>query len=393
MSPKILVIDENPAASQLAENVLAQTFSSCDVLFAQTAEEGLGRFHVAQPDLILLNEKLSDMDGETVCYRLLNDPSTAGVPVVVMSTNGHAQVFQNKYRNVVKTLSKPVTAEALKSTITGQLALAPQAAPPHSAILFRDPSKVLYSGHSGFFSLRQALQMAYTDGLTGVFHVFINRSPVDLYISKGRFLFATTRNPLLYMQDSPAILANTNLGTLLESQTHQAATGCPLFLYLAAKNGFPHDDVAQITREHGQRLFANLWTAGRVNFEFEQLAEFPEFARNFPASPEDPDNWVLASLRHVKFSNIPTSQRPDPEGNPAYTRKGYELIQRLKLNDAEARFASSINGADPLQSVAKKIGIPLNDALLIVFRFQILDIIDYWSPKVLRLPGTSAEAK
>ena len=73
---------------------------------------------------------------------------------------------------------------------------------------------------------------------------------------------------------------------------------------------------------------------------------------------------------------------------PAYTRKGYELIQRLKLNDVEARFATAINGSESLQNIAKKISVPLNDALLIVFRFQALDIIDYWSSSVLSLPAS-----
>ena len=95
----------------------------------------------------------------------------------------------------------------------------------------------------------------------------------------------------------------------------------------------------------------------------------------------------LGSLRYVKYENLMGSQRPDPNGSPAYTRKGYELIQRLKLNDVEARFATAVNGAESLQSIAKKIGIPLNDALLIVFRFQQLEIIDYWNSSVLSLPG------
>ena len=105
---------------------------------------------------------------------------------------------------------------------------------------------------------------------------------------------------------------------------------------------------------------------------------------------EDPDNWVLGSLRHVKFEDLMASQRPDPNGSPAYTRKGYELIQRLKLNDVEARFATAVNGAESLQIIAKKIGVPLNDALLIVFRFAALEIIDYWSQSVLSLPAGAA---
>jgi len=65
------------------------------------------------------------------------------------------------------------------------------------------------------------------------------------------------------------------------------------------RNGFPHDDVVQIVRDHGQRVFSNLWTAGRVTFEFEELTDFPEYVKNFPPGNEDPDNWILGSLRQL----------------------------------------------------------------------------------------------
>jgi hypothetical protein len=81
-----------------------------------------------------------------------------------------------------------------------------------------------------------------------------------------------------------------------------------------------------------------------------------------------------------------------PEWESRLHRKGYELIQKLKLNDVEARFATAVNGTESLQAIAKRIGIPLNDALLIVFRFATLEIIDYWSSNVLSLPvGSQAD--
>jgi CheY-like chemotaxis protein len=387
MSQKILVIDDSLATAKATGAVLSQDFSNLDILTAQRGGEGFERFLVNQPDLILLNESLPDMDGEAVCYRLLNDQNTSHVPVVVMASNGHAQVFQEKYSNVIKTISKPVTPEALQSALSSALQQLKPQPHPTTTILFRDPGKVVFAAHTHFFSLRNALQMAWGDKLTGLLRVFVNRFPIELFVSKGRFLFATTRNFQLYMRESPVILNSTNLGLIMEAQGNQMVTGCPLFLYLATRSGFPHDDVVQITREHGQRVFSHLWTAGRVNFEFVDMPQFPDFARNFPPSDEDPENWALASLRYVKFDSLTASQRPDPNGSPAYTRKGYELIQKLKLNDVEARFATSINGSESLQSIAKKIGIPLNDALLIVFRFQMLDIIDYWSSSVLSLPA------
>ena len=390
MSQKILVIDDNLAASKLTEAVLAKDFGAVDVLVAQRGADAFDRFNVAHPDLILLNESMPDLDGESICVRLLNDPMTAKVPVVVMATNGNAENFEERYSNVMKVLAKPVTQESLLDVCTTALGKAKAPVDPRRAMLFHDPSRTVFSGHTGFFSLRSALQMAYGDKLTGVLRFFVNRYPIELYVSKGRFLFASTRNFQLYCRESPVILSATNLGTIIEGQTTQQATGCPIFLFLSLRGGFPHDDVVQITRDHGQRVFSNLWTAGRVSFEFEELAQFPDYAKSFPASAEDPDNWTLASLRYIKFENLMGAQRPDPNGSPAYTRKGYELIQKLKLNDIEARFATAVNGAESLQAIAKKIGIPLNDALLIVFRFLALDIIDYWSSNVLSLPGGQA---
>ena len=387
---KILVIDDTLTNSRATESVLTQNLENCDVLIAPRGRDALERFEVAQPDVILLNETLPDMDGEAVAYRLLNNPATAHVPIVLMSANGHGEELKQKYPNITKTVSKPVVAEKLIEAVNSTLTLAKPQPNPAGSILFRDANRITFAGHTAFFSLRNAMDMAYGDKLSGALRVFVNRVPIELFFNKGRFLFATTRNFQLSLRDSPVILNSTSLGLVIEGQANQFHTGCPLFLFLASRSGFPHDDVVQITREHGQRLFSNVWTAGRVNFEFDELRDFPDFVRNFPASPEDPENWTLASLRYVKFDSLTAAQRPDPNGSPTYTRKGYELIQKLKLNDTEARFATAINGADSLQIIAKKINLPLNDALLIVFRFQQLDIIDYWSSSVLSLPPNPA---
>jgi CheY-like chemotaxis protein len=386
MPAKILVIDDNLGASKVAEGVLAQHFNGGDVLVAQRAVDAFERFSIAQPDLILLSDAMPDLDAESICYRLLNEPNTSNVPIALMANNGKGERIEQRYANVVRVVPKPVTPEVLQEVFSTTLPKAPNMISPAKSMLFYDPSRAVYSGHTGFFTLRAALQMAYADRMSGVLRFFLNRVPIEVYVIKGKFIFATTRNFQLYCHQSPAILSSTNLGAIVEGQQNQSMTGCPLFLFISVRGGFPHDDVVQITREHGQRLFANLWSAGRVYFEFEQLESFPDFVKNFPPSSEDPENWVLASLRFVRFEDLMAQQRPDPNGSPAYTRKGYELIQKLKLNDVEARFATAVNGSESLQAIAKKIGIPLNDALLIVFRFAALEIIDYWSQSVLSLP-------
>ncbi len=386
MPYKILLIDDSLLVPKLSETHLLSRFPDSDVLLAARGAEGFERFNVAEPDVILLNDSLPDIDGDAMCHRLLNDPLTAQVPVIILSGNGKAKGLESKYRNVVTTIARPADSEAILSAVAAELEAAKPKPHPSASLLLRDASRIVFSGHSVFFSVRSAIKMACGDQLTGALRVFVNRFPIELFFAKGRFLFATTRNAELYTKDSPVILSSSNLGAIVESQVNQRVSGCPLFLFLAARSGFPHDDVVQITREHGQRLFAHIFTAGRVNFEFEEMAAAPEYARSFPAGPEDPENWLLSCLRHVRFDALTARQRPDPNGNPNYTQRGYELVQRLKLNDVEARFAAAINGSSSLQQIAKKIGVALNDALLIVFRFQTLEIIDYWSSQALALP-------
>jgi len=98
MSQKILVIDDSLASSKAAETALAQNFGNVDVLLAQRGRGGVRPVPGGAADLILLNESLPDMDGEAVVYRLLNDPLTSHVPVVVMSSNGHGEKLKQRTR-------------------------------------------------------------------------------------------------------------------------------------------------------------------------------------------------------------------------------------------------------------------------------------------------------
>ena len=124
MSQKILVIDDSLAASKLAESVIAQNFHNIDVLVAQRGAEAFERFHLAQPELILLDETMPDMDAEAICYRLLNEPATAKIPVVLMATNGNGDSIMDRFTNVVKVLAKPVTPDALLEVVGATLAKA-----------------------------------------------------------------------------------------------------------------------------------------------------------------------------------------------------------------------------------------------------------------------------
>jgi len=385
MAQKILVIDDSQTAAEIAENVFARHFPGCDVLVAPRGIDAFERLNAASPDLVLLNDTLPDADAGVILARLAVDPFAANIPVLLLADASANGEYSGKFQNIARVLIKPASTEALIEAVAGILGTNASS----RRILPGRPSGVAFSGHTGIVSLQQALHMAQGDRLNGVLRFQLGRQPIELWMKAGRFLFATTRNFQLYCGGSPVILAGTNLGLIVEAQMNQQITGCPIFLFLSVRNGFPHEDVVHITREHGQRLFSHLHTAGRITFEFEETTVFPDYVENFPPGGDDADNWILGSLRHVKFDQLAPAQRPDPGGSPAYTRRGYELVQRLKLNDVEGRFASAINGSEPLQAIAQKLGISMGDALMIVFRFQALEIIDFWNPGALALPAGS----
>ncbi len=149
MSYKILVIDDSVVASRQTGDLLAQSFQNTDVLVTQRVTDGFERFHVAQPDVIVLNDTLPDLDGDAALYRLLNDSATANVPVILLSSNG--RTLEEKYKNVINTVSKPVTQELLIAAVSGVLERAKPKPNPAGSLLFRDYSKIVFSGHTGFF--------------------------------------------------------------------------------------------------------------------------------------------------------------------------------------------------------------------------------------------------
>lgn len=388
MFQKVLVIDDSPATAELAEKVLAQQYpgAAVDVLYAQKGMDAFERLLVALPELVLLSDTLPDLAAEAVCLRLLSDPVTSGIPVYLMNQAGLADSMEDRFSNVRKVVTRPASREEIVDMLA-RLVATPKSDQSGADSDKHDPARSAFRGHTGFFQIQAALQMAHGDRLTGILRFFVNRAPIELYVSKGRFVFASTRNYALYCRESSAILDQAQLGQVMEAQLGQAVSGCPLFLYLGLKGLLPQEEVVPLIREHGQRLFSALWTAGRVAFEFERMDALPEFAAKFPASGDDADNWVLVSLRHIRMEQLPLALRIGPNGSPVYTRRGTELVQRLRLTEREARFAAGVNGAESLLSLAKRTGVDLAEAQAMVFRFTTLGVMDYWSG--MGLPGAA----
>jgi DNA-binding response OmpR family regulator len=241
-----------------------------------------------------------------------------------------------------------------------------------------------FSGDTRFFSLHWALQAIAQQKLTGTLRLLWSKEPLDLLTRDGRIVLATTRDPQLYCPEAPVTLVNVDPERIALARDQQRESGCPLFLTLAQENLILQEPASQLVQHHGQKLFAQLWTAPNVRFAFHQGA-LPSYANDLPAEA-DVDQWALATLRLIQFQELGDRANYVPESIPAYTRDGYDRVQRLRLTVAEAQFASQFNGSRSVQQIAKNLRLDLKFARSTLFRFLALDIVECWPPSTAVKP-------
>lgn len=84
---KILVIDDNKDYQFLIQSCLSKEFK---ILLADTGKQGVAMAAEHNPDLILLDISLGEIDGFEVCHLLKGQKETANTPVIFLSSRGDA---------------------------------------------------------------------------------------------------------------------------------------------------------------------------------------------------------------------------------------------------------------------------------------------------------------
>ena len=251
-----------------------------------------------------------------------------------------------------------------------------------SADITADTGNAYFCGDTTFFSLNWALHTISNQKLTGTLRCFWNQEPVEILARDGRIILATTRDPELYCPEAPITLVNIDPERVEHARQQQRDTGRPLFVSLAQEGLVLREPAMQLVQHYGQKLFALLWAAPRVRIMFEQSQELPTYAQEIP-SEEDVDHWALGTLRFIQFTELGNKADYDPAAIPAYTRDGFDRVQRLRLTVAEAQFASQFNGARSIAQIAKNLRLDMKFARLTLFRFLALEIVECWPPAVV----------
>jgi len=120
---KILAIDDTPDNLVAIDALLRMMITDCRILTAGSGKEGIQTALRTNPDVILLDIHMPEMDGFEVCRLLKSDPKTAIIPVIILTalkTGSHHRV---KALNLGADafLTKPINESELAAQVRAML--------------------------------------------------------------------------------------------------------------------------------------------------------------------------------------------------------------------------------------------------------------------------------
>ncbi len=120
---QVLLVDDEPMMLKLAEAILVQ-YLQVTVITASSGQEALQLAHNLHPDLILLDVKMSGMDGYTTCQALKAADTTKDIPVIFLTAqSGDEQVIKGFQMGAVDYVSKPFSKPILVARVSTHLNL------------------------------------------------------------------------------------------------------------------------------------------------------------------------------------------------------------------------------------------------------------------------------
>lgn len=112
MNRTILVVDDDPDIVEYICDLLERE-KACTVK-AYGGEECLRKMEAHHVDLILLDNRMPDLDGKTVGLRLKKEPRWRSIPIIVISATGNESELAMRFKDISRGfLIKPFQAEKL----------------------------------------------------------------------------------------------------------------------------------------------------------------------------------------------------------------------------------------------------------------------------------------
>ncbi|HAZ49915.1 MAG TPA: two-component system response regulator [Cyanobacteria bacterium UBA11369] len=118
---RILIVDDEYDIRAVAELAI-KTVAGWEVLTATSGSEGLNQAAKEQPDAILLDVMMPEMDGIATLQALQANPATKSIPVILMTAKAQA-ADQRRFAElgVAGIITKPFKAMQLSAQVVAAL--------------------------------------------------------------------------------------------------------------------------------------------------------------------------------------------------------------------------------------------------------------------------------
>jgi two-component system, OmpR family, alkaline phosphatase synthesis response regulator PhoP len=116
---KILVVDDEKDVVELLKFLLEKDGHT--VLTAHNGRDALVMAKQNMPELMLLDVMMPEMDGYTVQTQLLDDTTTKGIPIIILTAKGQLRDVFAMSANVRAYIEKPFDPKTLRAKIQESL--------------------------------------------------------------------------------------------------------------------------------------------------------------------------------------------------------------------------------------------------------------------------------
>jgi two-component system chemotaxis response regulator CheY len=117
---RILVVDDSAVVRRMLGLVLGD--AGHEVSFAVNGQLGLAAMSAARPDLVVSDLEMPVMDGIAFVRELKGEPATHGIPVIMLTASGEADLHRAAAdAGVDGFATKPVRSTEVMELVTGLL--------------------------------------------------------------------------------------------------------------------------------------------------------------------------------------------------------------------------------------------------------------------------------
>jgi len=275
MADRILVIDDSTTLRKLVE--VAMRGTGCEVGFAASGGDGLAHALARRPDVILLDYLLPDLRSAEVCARLRDEPTTADVPIVIMSANHRSVLDELRgFPAIVGFVGKPFTPAEIRARLEGVLrdparrtradAPAPPPAPASAQLELR--------GDLATTPLLDVLRLLATVQATGVL-VIEALAVARISLRRGEVLLATSAG-LAWDVFGDALAPDVR-----ERVIRELAVGKPALVTLATAGLVAPGQLPLELRAASTQLVGTLLDVADGRFRWEPSLALPDFVESF----------------------------------------------------------------------------------------------------------------